>query len=74
MKAEVTQAGALVMQVCVPKEWTDEEVKAFADRENMCGTTRGWQIRKAWSALLAGAPERVQCSQRAGCVHVMLDA
>ncbi len=32
--AEVTRCGALDMQVCVPAEWTDEQVKAFADREN----------------------------------------
>jgi len=74
MKAEVTRTGALDMQVCVPSEWTDEQVKDFANMENMCGTTLGWQIRKAGDRLLKGDPERQSCAQRTGFVHIMLDA
>lgn len=74
MSAEVTRHGALDMQVCVPAEWTDEEVKAFADRENLCGTSNGWVIRRQGDPALAGAPERIQCEGRDGHVHIMLDA
>lgn len=74
MTAEVTKIGALDMQVCVPKDWSDEEVKAFADRENLCGTAHGWSIRRAGSEFLAGAGERVPCAQRPDHVHIMLDA
>jgi hypothetical protein len=70
----VTRTNPLDMQVCVPAGWTDEQVKAFADREHLCGTTNGWQIRRQGSTLLSGAPERINCSVRAGFVHVMLDA
>lgn len=62
------------MQVCVPMDWTDEQVKSFADRSNLCGTEHGWGIRRQGSEMLAGADERVMCSSRLGCVHVMLDA
>ena len=41
MEAEVTRRGAFSMQVCVPDKWTDEQVKEFANRENMCGTENG---------------------------------
>jgi hypothetical protein len=73
-EAEVTRTGALDMQVCVPKEWTDEQVKSFADNQNWCGTTNGWSIRRQGDKALLGAPERISCGQRQGFVHVMLDA
>jgi hypothetical protein len=70
----VTRFGALDMQVCVPKEWNDDQVKAFADGENLCGTAHGWHIRKQGDEALRGAAERTQCADRAGYVHIMLDA
>lgn len=74
MSAEVTQRNALDMQVCVPADWTDEQVKDFADNENLCGTATGWHIRKEGDRMLGGAPERQECAERKGCVHIMLDA
>src|ERR1051326_7207894 len=71
---EVTRRGALDMQVCVSKKWTDKKVKDFADRENPCGTDNGWSIRKQGSKWLAGADERVSCDGRKDFVHIMLDA
>ncbi len=40
----VTRRKGLGMQVCVPADWTDEQVKSFADRENLCGTENGWIV------------------------------
>lgn len=74
MTAEVTRRGALDMQVCVPAAWTDEQVKSFADRENLCGTSNGWSIRRDGDPALGGDPERRQCASREGHVHIMLDA
>jgi len=62
------------MQVCVPEDWNDDQVKDFADLENVCGTTWGWAIRKQGHPNLAGCDERVKCEGREGCVHIMLDA
>lgn len=73
-RAEVTKRGALDMQVCVPTEWTDDQVVTFANIENECGTTHGWAIRREGDRLLEGDPERVACAQHEGFVHVMLDA
>lgn len=73
MTAEVTKRGALDMQVCVPADWSDERVKEFADRENLCGTENGWSIRRS-DEFLDGVPERNPCQGRAGHVHIMLDA
>jgi len=74
MKPEVTRTSVLSMQVCVPRSYTDEEIIAFAEHENPCGTTCGWQIRREGDEALRGAPERAQCEKRADAVHVMLDA
>lgn len=73
-KPEVTRAGALDMQVCVPADWSDAQVKHFADTHNLCGTEHGWAIRQHGSKWLCGADERVPCADRKGFVHVMLDA
>ena len=73
-KPEVTRRGALDMQVCVPKDWSDEQVRYFANSENICGTANGWQIRKQGDVALAGKDERVSCSGREDFVHIMLDA
>lgn len=73
-EATVTKRGALDMQVCVPAGWSDERIKAFADRENPCGTELGWQIRRQGDKALAVANERVQCASLPTNVHIMLDA
>lgn len=71
---EVTRRGLLDMQVCVPKDWTDDQIRAFAEAENPAGTSGGWSIRKEGDKLLAGSPERMPCDDRESFVHVMLDA
>ena len=73
-KPEVTRCGFLDMQVCVPKEFTDEQVKEFADANNPSGLEAGWMIRKQDDESLNGDPERAQCEKREGCVHIMLGA
>ena len=74
MEPEVTKQGILDMQVCVPKEWDDKQVTAFANSASCCGTEHGWGIRKEGDRFLAGRPERVPCADRKGFVHIMLDA
>ena len=72
MSAEVTRRASLDMQVCVPTDWTDQQVIDFAERENPCGTEGGWSIRRAGDKSLAGDPERQPCRSRDGHVHIML--
>ena len=69
---EITKNG-IDMQVCVPSEWTDEQVAEFANSCNPSGTEAGWAIRKEGSKFLAGCPERVPCQDRNEMVHIMLD-
>lgn len=74
-RATVTHAGILDMQVCVPGEWTDEQVIDFAESQYPCGTSSGWGIRKQGDPSLAGQNERVKCQGGPeGNVHIMLDA
>ena len=74
MRPIVLKTGALDMQVCVPKVFTDEEIVGFANRENFCGTSGGWHIRREGDEAPRGDPERVQCSEFESMCHVMLDA
>lgn len=69
---QVTHMSALDIQVCVPEDWTDQQVTDFAERSYPCGTDLGWQIRR--QGRTEGYQERVSCEGRAGFVHVMLDA
>lgn len=71
---EVTRRGALDMQVCVPTQWTDEQVVSFSEHENPCGTDHGWHIRRQGDSMLAGCAERVPCASGNTNVHIMLDA
>ena len=73
MTAEVTKVGVLDMQVCVPKEWTDEQVLEFAETKNPSGTN-GWFVRREGDKALNGDPERNQCNKHKDNVHIMLDA
>lgn len=70
----VARRGLLDMQVCVPKTYTDDDVERFAEEVNRCGTENGWQIRREGDEALAGDPERSQCSDYPGNVHIVLDA
>jgi len=74
MEAEIIRRGALDMQVCVPSAWSDDQVKEFADANNYCRTSSGWQIRRQGDGALGGCNERVPCEERPGFVHIMLDA
>lgn len=60
----VTIAKALSVQVCVPEDWSDDQVKEFAEGEYPCGTSHGWSPR----------PDRVRCADGGGMVHVVLTA
>ena len=71
---QVTQLGALSMQVCVPDNYTDDQAISFAEQEYPCGTINGWFIRREGDESLSGCHERVSCEGRPGFVHIMLDA
>jgi hypothetical protein len=74
MSAKMTNCGAGYCQVCVPQNWSDGLVIAYAEQEYPCETKRGWHIRRDGDPLLDGDPERVQCISRPDHVHIMLDA
>jgi hypothetical protein len=68
------KAYALQMQVCVPKEWDDTQVKDFAEKSNPCGTKNGWFIQREGDERLKGDPERAQCVEHGSHCHIMLNA
>lgn len=70
LEAEVTRRGLLDVQVCVPKDWTDEQVLEFVKQQ--MGNTM-WSIRKEGSKRLGGDPERNPCDDRPDFVHIVAD-
>jgi len=68
---EIVRWSLLNLQVCVPEEYTDAEVIEFADHNHRTGLDHGWRIVRA-DEMTDGSPERNPCSQRKGCVHVLL--
>lgn len=70
---EVIGSKLLSLHVCVPANWTDEQIISFAESNNPSGVSTKWQIRKTGNVLLCGDPERNPCTKRSGFVHVVLD-
>lgn len=65
-QAEVIQHGFIELRVCVPEDWTDNDITAYAEETNPCGTETGWMIRTA--------ADRIPCpDSKFGFVHVILD-
>jgi len=69
----ITKTGVFDIQVCVPKDWTDQMVTEFANKQSPTGTANGWRVRKQSDYKLAEALERVDCSILIDHVHIMLD-
>ena len=75
LKPSVLRYGGLDMQVCVPKDWDNDEVIAYAQRKYPSGTTNGWSIRREGDPSLSGDPERNPCGRnKEEMVHITLDA
>jgi len=72
-KSEVTRIGLCSLQVCVPKNYTDQQVTDFANRDSPTGISSKWIIRKEGNPDLQNDPERQQCNERPDFVHIMLD-
>jgi hypothetical protein len=62
------------LQLCVPAEWTDEQVREYANHAELCGTVNGWQIMREGNKLLNGNPERIECENLAAHVHIRVEA
>lgn len=70
----VTRYGALDTQVCLPSDWTDDQIVEFTNAANPSGTVAGWVIRRAGDPSLVGHPECISCGLDSRFIHVMLDA
>lgn len=74
MTPALLRYGFMDLQVCVPADFTEAQVREFAESAAPCGTDQGWQIRRDGDPALNGDPERQPCGSRTGRVHVVLDA
>lgn len=66
MTPEIVRTSLLWIQVCVPENFTDSQVEAFANSEHPTGIRSNWTIEQS-------APIRCKCEERAGCVHLVLN-
>jgi hypothetical protein len=73
-KPTIVKTTLLAIQVCVPADWTDEQVHQWVNATNPSGTKTGWVMRKNGSEYLQGDPERMPCAKREGFVHIAFDA
>jgi hypothetical protein len=74
MKPKIMYINVSDMQVCVPEDWTDEEVKEFANTQKECWTGNGWAIVRKGNKDLKGGPEREPCADQPGFVNIRLEA
>jgi hypothetical protein len=64
---EFTKLNFLSVQVCVPAEFTDDQVEGFANDGHPTGITSRWTVYKDGPDL-----ERATCLEREDCVHIVL--
>ena len=67
--AQVLMEAGPAIQVCVPAEWTDEQIIVFAVEY---GLDKGGRPHPAFR--IRGDVGRSPCPERAGCVHVVVEA
>ena len=66
--------GFIDCQVCVPRDWTDEQVEAFAEQvQPLYDSGLQWEVLPDGHAHLDGDPQRNQCEAHPEMVHVKLE-
>lgn len=68
----VLKRGLCDLQVCVPKEYTDEQAEEFANKDCPTGIDSKWKLRAADDPHQLGDPIRVVCQARQEYVRIML--
>lgn len=65
----VAKAGLTWLRVCVPREWTNDQIESWANANVATGISSLWQVRTRGEG-----SERVNCNDHGpDFVHVMLD-
>ncbi len=71
-RPSIIRTSPLLIQVCVPEEWNNEQIVEFANTKHPAGTSNGWMVVKDGHDLLSGDPERVRCAKYPNYIHVLL--
>jgi len=69
---EIIQTKLLAMQLCVPSDWTNEQIIEFAEERNPAGTSAGWRVCEDGHKCLGGYPARVNCDEHPGFIHTVV--
>jgi hypothetical protein len=75
-QATILRIGLDTMRICVPKDWTEEQILAWAKAQEPM-TIRdsefpSWKICRNGCAALAGTEERIVCEASPDHVHHLL--
>jgi hypothetical protein len=65
-KPEIVRMGMLFIQVCVPENFSDDQVEEFANSEHGTGIKSKWTIDRSQVNV------RAKCEEREGCTHLVL--
>jgi len=71
MNAQILRRGVFGISVCIPKDWTDQQVIDFVEADSPCGTADGWQPSARTEE---NCNKRIPCEDREGYMHMVLDA
>lgn len=76
----VVKFSTLLLQVCVPDNYTDEQIVEYAEQTLPRDTAKRWKIVREGDSKLGkcnacdrGYAEREPCEERPDCVHVLLE-
>lgn len=73
-KASILKMTGLAMRLCVPGNFTEEQIVEFAENKNPCGTSHGWELAKEGHLSLEGNKDRIMCAGDVDNVHVVVIA
>lgn len=69
---QVLRVSLFAAHVCVPADYTDQQVEEFVNKDSPTGIASKWRICRNGHAFLGEDAERVVCEDRKGCVHMLL--
>ena len=60
------------LRVCVPREWSNDEITDFANTERPTGIKSCWVVAENGASVLGGDQARIRCADDREKVHVVL--
>lgn len=72
-RPELIGSRLVSVQVCVPDNWSNDQVIDFVQRMPVSWEKEAWEVRKDGDVLLCGHPAKTPCKKKPGYIHMFLD-